>query len=198
MPGKRKSATPAGTSVACVYFASPGPHNTEPTLQAAAKRARELEVNHVLVASSSGATAVKALSHFEPRLIVAVTHSTGFAEPNLQELEPENRLRLVRAGARILTAQHAFGGVGRAVRKKFGTYEIDELMASTLRTFGQGAKVAVEISLMAADAGLVPTGEPCIAIGGSGTGADTALVLRPANAQTFFDLRVMEILAKPR
>jgi hypothetical protein len=51
---------------------------------------------------------------------------------------------------------------------------------------------------MAADAGLVTVGETCIAIAGSGRGADTAIVLIPANAQQFFDLQMMEILAKPR
>ena len=51
---------------------------------------------------------------------------------------------------------------------------------------------------MAADAGLVRAGEPCIAIAGTGRGADTAVVLIPANAQDFFDLKIMEILAKPR
>ncbi len=103
-----------------------------------------------------------------------------------------------QAGAKILTCQHAFGGVGRAVRKKLATYELDEIIAFTLRIFGQGAKVATEISLMAADAGLIPTREPCIAIGGTNSGADTALLLRPTNAQTFFDLRIIEILAKAR
>jgi hypothetical protein len=58
--------------------------------------------------------------------------------------------------------------------------------------------VAVEISLMAADAGLIPIGELCIAIGGTSRGADTALLMRPANAQAFFDLEVLEWLAKPR
>jgi hypothetical protein len=51
---------------------------------------------------------------------------------------------------------------------------------------------------MAADAGLVRTDELAIAVAGTSRGADTALVLRPANAQTFFDMRIMEILCKPR
>jgi hypothetical protein len=195
----RKTSTPiADQIVGCLCFERPGPQNTERTLEWAAVRARELGVAAVLVASSSGATAVKALRYFDARGLVVVTHSTGFSAPNLQELKPANRRRLEEAGARILTAQHAFGGVGRAVRKKLGTYELEEIMAFTLRTFGQGAKVAVEIGLMAADAGLVPTGAPVISIGGTESGADTALLLRPANAQTFFELRVMEILAKPR
>jgi hypothetical protein len=59
-------------------------------------------------------------------------------------------------------------------------------------------KVCVEIALMAADAGLVTAGEPCLAVAGTGQGADTAVVLLPANVQDFFDLRVLEVLAKPR
>jgi hypothetical protein len=88
--------------------------------------------------------------------------------------------------------------VGRAVRKKLKTYQVDEIMAFTLRTFGEGIKVAIEIALMAADVGLVSTKVPCISIGGTAEGADAALVLIPANAQTFFDLRILEVLAKPR
>jgi hypothetical protein len=83
------------------------------------------------------------------------------------------------------------------VRNKVGAYQVDEVMAYTLRIFGQGTKVAVEIALMAADAGLVRTGEDVISIGGSGKGADTALVLRPATSSHLFDLRVREVICKP-
>jgi hypothetical protein len=58
-------------------------------------------------------------------------------------------------------------------------------------------KVACEVAVMAADAGLVRTDEDVIAIAGTGRGADTALVLRPVNSQDFFDLKVKEILCKP-
>jgi len=51
---------------------------------------------------------------------------------------------------------------------------------------------------MAADAGLIRTDEEAIAIGGSGGGADTAVVLKPSNTHTFFDLRIKEIACKPR
>jgi hypothetical protein len=184
--------------VGCLLFDRPGPQNTEKTLEWAARRARELAVGCVLVSTTTGETAVKALRHFDPSGLVAVTHSTGFTGPNAQELREEHRARLEAAGVRILTCQHAFGGVGRAVRKTLGTYELEEIMAYTLRIFGQGTKVAVEIGLMAADAGLAAAGEPCVSIGGTGTGADTALLVRPANAQAFFDFRILEILAKPR
>jgi hypothetical protein len=129
--------------------------------------------------------------------VVVVTHSTGFPRPNVQELSEENRVAIEEAGATILTCQHAFGGVNRAVRRQLGTYQTDEIIAYTLRTFGEGMKVCFEIAVMAADAGLVRVGEPCIVIAGSGRGADTAVVLVPAHAQDFFDLHVMEVLAKP-
>jgi len=58
-------------------------------------------------------------------------------------------------------------------------------------------KVTCEITLMATDAGMVRTDEDAIAMGGTGKGLDTALVLRPANSQDFFDLKVKEILCKP-
>jgi hypothetical protein len=184
--------------VPCLLFDEPGPRNTEKTLERAAARASELGIKNVVIATTSGKTALKALDFLPPGAIVAVSHSTGFSAPNMQELRPEYRRRLEEAGARVLTCQHAFGGVGRAVRKKLGTYELEEIIAYSLRTFGQGTKVAIEVSLMAADAGLVPVGEPCVAVGGTETGADTALVLKPVNSQSFFDLRVMEIIAKPR
>lgn len=194
----QKPAPSKAIIIGCLSFEKPGPQNTERTLEAAARRAAELGIRNVLVATTTGETAVKALRHFESARLVAVTHSTGFSGPNKQELKPSYRRRLDKSGVRLLTAQHAFGGVGRAVRKKLGTYELEEIIAYTLRTFGQGTKVAVEIVLMAADAGLVPVGEPCIAIGGTWSGADTALVVVPSNAQTFFDLNVVEVVAKPR
>jgi hypothetical protein len=184
--------------VLCLCFDKPGPQNTLRTLQIAAARAEELGINDIVVASSSGKTGLQAAAFFSSKNLVVVTHSTGFLRPDFQELKPALRRKIEALGGKILTCQHAFGGVNRSVRKKLATYELDEIIAYTLRTFGEGAKVAIEVSLMAADAGLISILEPCISIGGSSWGADTALLLRPANAQTFFDLRVLEVLAKPR
>jgi hypothetical protein len=188
----------ADTTVQSTYYGQPGKQNTARTLGLARKRAEELGIRTILVASTRGVTGAQAAQEFEGYDVVIVTHAVGFGGPNTQELTPENRAAIEAAGARILTCQHALGGVSRAVRKKWGTYMIDEIVAQTLRIFGQGIKVCVEIALMAADAGLVQVGEPCIAIGGTGRGADTAILLIPANVQELFDLRVMEVLAKPR
>jgi hypothetical protein len=181
----------------CVYFTRAGRENTARTLELARARARALGIRRVLVATTSGATGAHAAQALHDLEVVVVTHSIGFREPDTQELTAENRATIEAAGAQILTCQHAFGGVGRAVRKRLGTYEIEEIMAFTLRTFCEGIKVATEMALMAADAGLVRTDEPVIAIAGTGRGADTAAVIRPANAQTFFDLRFLEIICMP-
>jgi hypothetical protein len=88
--------------------------------------------------------------------------------------------------------------LGRAVKNKFGPIQVDEIIAHTLRILSQGVKVCCEISCMAADAGLIRTDEECIAIGGSGGGADTAVVLKPSNTHRFFETKIHEIICKPR
>ena len=181
-----------------IYFYNQGKENTERTLEIAKARAEELGIKTILVATTTGETGARAAEFFQGYNLVVVTHSTGLRGPNEQELGEENRAAIERAGVKILTCQHAFGGVGRAVRKKLGTYELEEIIAHALRIFGEGMKVVCEIALMAADAGLVRTDEEVIAIAGTGRGADTAVVLVPANAQSFFDLRILEILCKPR
>jgi len=180
-----------------VYFARSGKENTARTLNLAYVRSRELGIETVLVASTSGETGLLAAQRMPDREVIVVTHSTGFRGPDLQELTPENRVAIEAAGARLLTCQHALGGVNRAVRKKLDTYQLDEIVAFTLRLFGQGIKVVVEIALMAADAGLVRTDTPVMAVAGTGRGADTAAVLRPTNAQTFFDLGILELVCLP-
>jgi len=184
--------------VMCRYFRKAGKSNTRDVLESVARRAEALGIQKVLVPSVSGTTALAAAKTLggEVRIIV-ITHVTGFDGPNVQELSPAMRKRLESAGVSVFTGQHAFGGVGRAVRNKLGTYQVDEVMAWTLRTFGQGTKVAVEIALMAADAGLVKTDEDVISLGGTGQGVDTALVIRPSNSFHFFDLKVREVICKP-
>lgn len=181
----------------CVYFTQTGPANTTRTLELARVRAELLDITKILVATTRGNTGVQAAQALQDLDVIVVSHSTGFREPDTQELTDGNRAIIESAGARILTCQHAFGGVGRAVRKKLGTYEIEEIIAFTLRTFCEGIKVAAEIALMAADAGLVRTDEAVIAIAGTGRGADTAAIIKPTNAQTFFDLRFLEIICMP-
>ena len=180
-----------------VYFSEPGSQNTDEVLRIARLRAEELGIKTILVASTTGDTAVKALETFKGARVVAVSHFAGMKGPNTQEFTEENRQRVVSKGGVVLTTTHAFSGLSRAMRKKFNMYLFEEVVANTLRIFGQGMKVVCEIVLMAADAGLVRTDEDVISLGGTSRGADTAVVLRPVNSEDFFDLKVKEILCKP-
>ena len=181
-----------------VYFETPGKQNTESVLELVKNYAQAEGVRNIVVASTTGETGVKASKVFRGFNVVVVSHHVGFQETGVWELKEENRRKILENGAKILTATHALSGVERAVRKKFGTIMPLELVAHTLRLFGEGTKVCVEITIMAADAGLIPVDREVIAIGGTGRGADTALVIKPATASRFFNLEIREIIAKPR
>jgi len=180
-----------------VYFDNPGKENTDEVLRIANQRARELDIKTVVVASTVGDTAAMAVDVFNGMKVVVVTHQTGFMEPNTQEFTEENRKKVESKGGVLLTTTHTFAGVDRAMLRKFNMHLLGDIIANTLRVLGQGMKVVCEITLMAADAGLVRTDEDIIAIAGSGRGADTAVVLRPVNSMNFFDLKIKEILCKP-
>ena len=184
--------------VQIVYFDSPGSANTDETLRLARARAEGLGIKSIVVASTTGDTGVKAAQEFKGYKVVVVTHAAGFKSPDTQELTSENRERIEELDAEIFTGTHALGGIARATRKSFGTHILEDFMADTLRMLGHGMKVAIEISLMAADAGLVTTDEEIIAIAGAAAGADTAIVVGPAYAHDAFSLRVKEIICKPR
>lgn len=179
------------------YFENPGKENTEEVLRIARQRAEELGIRTIVVASTVGDTAVKAIEVFSGFKIIAVSHFTGMRAPNTQEFTEENKKIVECKGGVVFTTTHAFSGLSAAMRKKFNTYIIGDIVANTLRILGQGMKVVCEIAVMVADGGLVRTDEDVIAIGGTGRGADTAVVLRPVNSSDFFDLKVKEILCKP-
>jgi hypothetical protein len=181
-----------------VYFDKPGAENTEEVLRIAKKRAKELGIKTIVVATTVGNTAVRASEVFKGMKVVAVTHSAGFKGPNTQELTETNRKKILANGGLILTATHLFSGVSGAMRKNFNMHMIGAIIADTLRVMGQGMKVVIEISVMAADSGLVSVDEDIIVIAGSGRGADYAVVLKPVYSNDFFDLKIKEILCKPR
>ena len=180
-----------------VYFSNPGSEDTDEVLYIARQRAKELGIKTILVASTTGTTATKAVEVFRGIKVIAVSHATGSQTPNTQELTEENRRIVESKGGTVLTTTHAFAGVSRALRNKVNTVAIGDIIADVLRIFGPGMKVVCEIAMMAADSGLVRTDDDVISIAGTSRGADTAVVLTSVNSNRFFDLRVKEILCKP-
>jgi hypothetical protein len=184
-----------------IYFRKPGPGNTEALITAVKERVIEQKVTHVVVASTRGGTALqfhKALKDIEVQLVCVGEHA-GFPGGDKQLLPDKTREELQEKGVPVLICSHALSGISRSVSKKFGGVSSVEIIANVLRQFGgEGVKVAVEIAVMAADAGLIPTDREVIAVAGTKGGSDTAIVLRAAHMNNFFDLEIREIIAKPR
>ena len=179
-----------------MYFKKPGRDNTDKTIELAYARAKELGINEVVVASSKGYSAHRVLDVFKNFKVVVVTYHSGFKEP-FQPVMPESvRMDLQKIGATVISATHALSGVERSLFNKYsGAYPV-LIIADTLRLFGQGTKVAVEVAIMAADGG-ARSGNDIVSIGGTGKGADAALILKPANQSHLFDMRIREVICKP-
>ena len=183
-----------------LVFEEAGPHNTDATLQVAKERALALGIQQVVVASSHGNTARKTHTLFAPEgirvIAVSICHSR---ESKGWTMSAQTKAELAGLGVVVHTGLHALGGgVGSAFSEKYGGRAPEEIVRDTLYCFSQGMKVAVECLLMAADAGLLDMGQEVIAIAGTDSGADTAIVCKPAYPRTFHALEIREVLAKPR
>ena len=181
--------------VAILYFPKRGKDNTEQTLTLAVKTAKERGIGHIVVASNTGETAKKLLDCGIN--VVCITHAYGYREKGENEMPEEMRAKLAEKGMRVYTSSHVLSGVERGVSNQAKGMYPAEIMSYTLRMFGQGVKVCVEISTMALDAGLIPYGEEIVAIGGTQRGADTAVILTPAHANEIFRTSIHEIVCKP-
>ena len=73
------------------YFEKPGVENSDVVLQIAEKRAEELGIKKIVIASNTGITGIKAVKAFKGRKVISVTHSMGFREDNINEFKEENR-----------------------------------------------------------------------------------------------------------
>ncbi len=196
-----------------IYYEKPGKEHTEETLKIARDAAKERGIDTVLISSTTGWTALEALKVFGGSDLkpIFVTHQVGYREPGVQLMPPETQQKLEKAGAIIYTGTDVLtGGVeigmGRQRPPKSSPQEgrlpsivppVSTIVAHTLRLFSQGVKVCTEIAMMAADAGLVPTGKPVISVAGSHAGSDTAMVISPATSNRIRDMKLHEILAKP-
>jgi hypothetical protein len=121
--------------------------------------------------------------------LVVLPHQYGFTET---QLFPEDlRAELEAHGHRVHFGTMLFHNDGL-----YGSGSA-EAMAMVLRTVCQGMKVAVEITMMACDAGLVARGEEVLVVTGTRRGADTAVVAIAASSQQLQDLHITEIICKP-
>ena len=175
-----------------VYYESVRTDNTETTFDLVRKKLNTSGIKKLVLASTTGVTAKKAVDIFKEMdvKIVVVAHQYGF----LRETNrfPQELVKTIRnAGHEV-----HFGTMLFHTEDFYGS-SIPTIMANLLRCFSQGTKVCFEIALMATDAGLLASGEKVIAIAGTGRGADTALVMQAASSRNLKKLKVNEIVCKP-
>ena len=182
------------------YFENEGDEYTGDLINAVKDRLESnSNIDTILIASSTGKSALKLYEAVGDSVkIVNVTHHAGFSSPNELDITDEMIEKLEEVGITTYLGSHAFSGAGRGVTNKYGGYTPLDVVADTFRMFSHGIKVAAEISIMAADAGLVEVGKEIIAIGGRGHGVDSAVILTPVNAKNLFDLKIKEVIAMPR
>ncbi|KXA91860.1 hypothetical protein AKJ65_01715 [candidate division MSBL1 archaeon SCGC-AAA259E19] len=179
------------------YFSESGTENTEKTVELARKRAKELNIDEVVVASTHGKTAKRVINSFgdENTNIVVVTICEAYSEEGWTMKDQEKK-EIEGKGAKVLTCPHTLSaGIGESLENNSGA---EGIVANTLYRFSQGMKVCVEIVLMAADAGLINMNQEVLAIAGTGNGADTCVVIKPSYTRKFDELEIKEIIAMPR
>ncbi len=183
-----------------VYFEKPGRENTSACLEVVKQAIKESGYRHLIVATTGGDTGLLFSEAFKSSKInlVVVTHSAGFKEPNTFEMPDDIREKIKANGAGIYTGTMLTHSIETAFAAKFSGSYPTLIIAQSLRRFGEGPKVCCEIAMMATDAGLIPEEEEVLAVAGTGRGADTVMVIKSAASKRFLDLRVLEILAKPR
>ena len=183
-----------------IVYEMPGKENTDATLKLALDTARGRGLP-LVVASSTGETALKLSTLVKAEAfsgpVIVVRHDYGMEQPGVNDMPREVAQSVQADGITLVTAAHALSGGERGISKKFGGVSPVEVIAASLRMFGQGVKVCVEVSLMALDCGAIPYGTPVVAVGGTAAGSDTACVLTPDYTANLLATRIHEILCKP-
>ena len=166
------------------YFEEPGPLNTEAVIEAVKERLKEGGARRVVVASDSGETAL--------RFCEALGGEAEVIAISWKEMDKDKLRALKARGVVAVEGAHT----PLSVKERAG-------LRDAYYTLGQGFKVAVEVTLIAADKGLVEVGEEIIAVGGTGKGADTAVVVKASSTREMLRgvperrLEVKEIIAMP-
>jgi len=188
------------------YFEYCGEINTEKVLLLAKKRSKELGIEKVVIASETGRSALRALEIFSDVNIkmIVVTHYPATtwgpkADIPIGLMRKEySKIRkiLLDRGVKIVQGTRPFAPPSRTINWECQTPE--GIIDKTLEIFGSGTKIAIEIAIMATDAGEVSEEEEIISCAGTYKGLDTALIVKTAYSMNFFKKFVVkEIVAKP-
>ncbi|MEM3713195.1 MAG: pyruvate kinase alpha/beta domain-containing protein [Thermoproteota archaeon] len=166
------------------YFLKPGPENTNEVIRAVVERIKSGNIYGVVVASTSGRTGLKFAEAIRGRVsLIVVSH---------EKMNPKLKEKIIELGGLAVDNTH----LPLHIR-------VMDKVRDSFYTLGQGFKVAVEVILIAADKNLVKKYEDVIGVGGSGEGADTAIVARATPTREILSpnkskrLEIREVIAMP-
>ena len=190
-----------------VYFEKAGKGNTDKVIEVVAKRLDEGDLDTVIVASTTGHTALRLSDALGDKARMVCVAETALLREWGHEypcMDPQNKAELERRGVAVAdkVAYLVHSSVLDYSQWKVPTPEI--ILRETLYAFGQGLKVAVEVVFIAVASGFVEPFGDVIAIGGSSRGADTAIVMNATYPNHAFSkdaekrMRIKEILCKVR
>ena len=188
-----------GTEGKVFYFEKKGSVNTDRTLEIALACCEQKGIKKIVVASSTGKTALLLREKAKPSIVViGVTYSAGSKYREEVEEFNRNRETMIKKSIQVVRGLHALSATERAFENKYKSGLLPlNIVADTLRMFSQGMKVCLEVGVMAAEAGFVTPDEEVVVVGGSGTGADTAVIMKPAYAAAMFETKFKGVLCMP-
>jgi len=188
------------------YFDESGEENTRWVIEAVSQRLEVGGIRQVIIASTSGETAVAFARRLKGKAELICVSEAPYRREWGEEwpcLKQEFRQELESLGVNIMEkVPYVFhSSVVEAAR--WPNISPEQLVKETLYSFGQGMKVAVDVALTAVSCGYVAPYQDVIGVGGSGKGADTAIILRATYPASLFDkdpakrLEIKEIIAMP-
>ena len=193
-----------------VYFDEPGPQNTDDVIETVAKRIEATGIGHVVVASHSGVTALKFAETFKNNKIktkiLCVTSGPARKRKGKDwpSISQETRKKLIDSG--VVIVERALNVFEELIVEdsRWPSLTPGHIIREVFYTLGQGFKVAVEVALMSVVSGYLEPMQEVIAVGGTGKGCDTAIIMKTVFPQTFFSsdpngrLEIREVIAMPR
>lgn len=193
-----------------LYFNRPGPRCTRQVVEAVKRCVAGGGPKHVVIASISGRTALQ-FAEALPREELNVVCVSGPPSWQLyREYQgvcpvPEVKQELEALGVVVVDRMLSLmDGIDYGCAR-YGLVPPSWLIMETLVAVGgYGLKTAVEVTVMATDAGAVPPFEEVLAVAGTDKGADTAAIVVSTFASRFFSpqaerrFQLKEIIAMPR
>jgi uncharacterized protein len=194
-------------------FERPGPANTDAAVNIV--KEASANVDYVVVASITGASAVKVAEKVRDKKVVCVTCPQGmywqikemdadvfveipelkkkrdeWAEKGLEKvpmnITQENRTMLETLGVEIVRGTIPLFGPSFSMRLHLHKTTSLDVIAKTLELISTGTLVCLESVLMATDAGIIPEEKPVLACAGTERGLDTAWTSRSCTSANMF------------